>query len=359
MTSSPAQIEIDGQVYERVGVADFDRDSLHTLSLSVMPIRLPALRRARLVKTVRLDVAIEMFSGNGTGTGAGLLDIGNVEKQFNLPVSPQHPDVSLLHKLSGLASFDVYSLRILLREFNIPVADESGLKLSPERVKLLNSYMMTFTRPLVTAIFGESDSSMSSFDDVVGILRNPDVKKVRERLTQIASTLKLEIMEIPKFLEDFADISLSLSYYRNCLDQIMPAIDSFLAAIKELKTNFQLKNDANVMGTVAAIEKVINALLVNISGRFESFDRATGDLWQNLSAERFRKVEALIKSYHTSIGGVLCALSVKMDAWQRLFPNANAGGPLRRAEFVMTEMKQGIERIRAIKNDAPVMSVLQ
>jgi hypothetical protein len=226
-------------------------------------------------------------------------------------------------------------------------------------VATLNTYMMTFTRPLVTAIFGNTDSSMSSFEDVLGILRNPDVKKVRERLTQIASTLSLEMMEIPKFLEDFADISLSLSYYRQCLDSIMPAIDSFLAATKELKGNFQLKNDNNLMGNVVAIEKVINALLINISGRFESFDRSTNDLWQNLSAERFRKVEALIKSYHTSIGGVLCALSVKMDAWQKLFPNPNAGGPMRRAEFVMSEMKQGIERIKAIKNEAPVGAALR
>ncbi len=278
MSHLPAQIEIDGQLYERIGVEDFDRDSLHTLPLSVVPIRLPTLRKAKLVKTVRLDVAIELFSGGGTGSG--LLNVGDVEKHFNLPPSPQHPDVALLNKLATLPSFDVYSLRILLREANITVTDKSALKLSPARVATLNTYMMTFTRPLVTAIFGNTDSSMSSFEDVLGILRNPDVKKVRERLTQIASTLSLEMMEIPKFLEDFADISLSLSYYRQCLDSIMPAIDSFLAATKELKGNFQLKNDNNLMGNVVAIEKVINALLINISGRFESFDRSTNDLWQ-------------------------------------------------------------------------------
>ncbi|HEY1722850.1 MAG TPA: hypothetical protein VGG27_16520 [Magnetospirillaceae bacterium] len=357
MTHQAAQIEVDGQLYERIGVADFDRDSLHTLPLSILPIKLPALRRARLVKTPRLEVAIELFSGGGTGTG--LLDIGNVEREFNLPTTPVHPDVMMLRKLSQLPSFDVYSLRILLREYGIPVADESGLKLSGDRVAKLNSYMMTFTRPLVNAIFGNSDASISSFDDVLGILRNPDVKKVRENLSKIAQTLSLEIMEIPRFLEDFADISLSLSYYRQCLDSIMPAIDSYMAASKELKGNFQLKQDPGVIATMVGIEKVLNNLLANITGRFESFDRSTNDLWQNLSAERFRKVESLIKSYHTNIGGVLCALSVKMDAWSRLFPNPNTGGPMRRAEFIMTEMKQGIEKIKAIKNDAPMGAELR
>ena len=60
MTHLPQQIEIDGQLYERIGIADFDRDSLHTLPLSVVPIKLPALRRARMVKTVALDAAINL-----------------------------------------------------------------------------------------------------------------------------------------------------------------------------------------------------------------------------------------------------------------------------------------------------------
>ncbi len=357
MTHLPQQIEVAEQPGEPIGIADFDRDSLHTLPLSLVPIKLPALRKARLVKTPRLDVAIELFAGGGTGTG--LLDIDNVEREFRLPTFPTHPDVLLLRKLATLPSFDVYSLRILLREHNIPVTDEAGLKLSADRVKKLNSYMAIFTRPLVSAIFGDNDAAMHSFDDLLGILRNPDVKKVRENLAKIAQTLSLEIMEIPKFLEDFADISLSLSYYRQCLDSIMPAIDSYLAASKELKGNFQLKQDQGIIGTIVLIEKAINNLLANITGRFESFDRSTNDLWQNLSADRFRKVEMLIKSYHTSIGGVLCALNVKMDGWSRLFPNPRAGGPMRRAEFIMTEMKQGIEKIKAIKNDAPVGAELR
>ncbi len=301
-------------------IADADRDSLHTLPLSIVPIRMPLLRKARLVKTIRLDSAIEVFSD--IEAGIGLIDINDVEKEFNLPTSPLNPDMVLLRKLAALPSFDVYSLRILLREAKIPVADENGLKLSPDRIAKLNSYMMTFTRPLVTAIFGESDAQMNSFDDVIGTLRNPDVKKVRERLTQIAQTLSLDMMEIPKFLEDFADVSLSLSYYRQCLDAIRPVVDEFLVATKELKNNFQLKSDLYVMDTIGFVEKAITNLVTNITSRFESFDQSTNDLWRNPSAERFRNVETLIKSYHISIGAVLCALSVKMDGWVAAVPQS-------------------------------------
>ena len=110
--------------------------------------------------------------------------------------------------------------------------------------------------------------------------------------------------------------------------------------------------------TCALIEATMNERLTDITGRIENFDRSSSDLWKNLTAERFRKVEGLIRSYHTTIGGVLCALSVKLNAWDKLFPNAAAGGPVRRAEFIMSEMKQGINRIQKIEDSAPLLAAV-
>jgi hypothetical protein len=52
-------------------------------------------------------------------------------------------------------------------------------------------------------------------------------------------------------------------------------------------------------------------------------------------------------------------LSVKMNAWVRLFPAGSASGPLRRAEFMMSDMRQGIDRIRKIEDSAPMLSALE
>ena len=79
-------------------------------------------------------------------------------------------------------------------------------------------------------------------------------------------------------------------------------------------------------------------------------------MWDNISGERFRTVEAMIKNYHTTIGGELCSLSVKMDAWRQLFPNPRSGGPARRADFIMTEMRQGLEKIKEIEQLAPKLA---
>jgi hypothetical protein len=83
------------------------------------------------------------------------------------------------------------------------------------------------------------------------------------------------------------------------------------------------------------------------------------DLWDNVSASQFRKVEKLIRSYHTTIGGVLCALTVKMETWARTFPNKGFGGPAKRAEFIMSEMRQGIERIQQFESAAPMLAELR
>jgi hypothetical protein len=37
-----------------------------------------------------------------------------------------------------------------------------------------------------------------------------------------------------------------------------------------------------------------------------------------------------------------------MNSWARAFPHAHAGGPIKRADFMSTEMTQGIDLIRSM-----------
>jgi hypothetical protein len=125
-----------------------------------------------------------------------------------------------------------------------------------------------------------------------------------------------------------------------------------------MRGNYQFKADQNLGRTMDMMESTINELMAAITGRFENFERGTKHMWDNISAERFRKVEQLISGYHTTIGGVLCSLSVKMDAWARLFPTPSAGGPGKRAEFMMSEMKQGMDSIQKIEDSLPMLAAL-
>ncbi|MCB2106320.1 MAG: hypothetical protein KDE14_01410 [Rhodobacteraceae bacterium] len=342
--STSATAALDQSEIER------QRDSLHILPLSTMPVEHPFLKRSLMIKNARLDSVIEMFKDVG-GAGSGQRDVDAVAKDF-YKGKINHPDIILLNKLATLNSYDVYSLRILLRANDIKVEEQEALRLSPEKTKALSSYMKSFTRPLLMEVYG-SEGNIESFEDVVRLFRDPDVKKAREKLNLMASKLGLEITAIPKFLEDYADIFLSLSYYRDCLDGIQPVLEDFLADVKELKKNFQLKNNPMFMNTSAQLQTVFMNLTASIVGRFENFDRTTKDMWQNISADRFRRVEAMIIAYHTTIGGILCALSVKMDAWRNLFPRRNVGSPPKKAEFIMSEMRHGLEKMAQIEKAAP------
>ena len=67
---------------------------------------------------------------------------------------------------------------------------------------------------------------------------------VRERLATMADRLGIPIESIPKFLEDYGDIFMSLSYYRQCLDQLLPQVAEFHGRhVAMLRANHQLAQD--------------------------------------------------------------------------------------------------------------------
>ena len=333
-----------------------DQDSLNILPLGIVPIETDALRRARMIKSARLESVIEVFRDREAGSGQ--MDIEKLPQEFNWNSSPPHPDFLLLMKLALMPSYDVYSLRVQMRAHGIKVNDEKYLKLSPEKTEELGAYMKSFTRPLLLQIYGDEGETVESFADVVALFRDPDVDKARQKLQIMAGKLGIEIMDIPKFLEDYADIFLSLSYYRQCLDRITPVVEGFTGSFDDLKKSYQMRSNTHLMATMDEMQNTFTELLGKVTGRLESFERNTKDMWNNISAERFRKIEKLIKAYHTSLGGILCALTVKMDSWSENFPLPNSGGPVKRSEFIMSEMKHGLEKIRQFDAKAPSMSDL-
>lgn len=353
MASSAAAAPSDPSV---PAIRDFDRDALHILPLAIVPLQTPALRRARLIKNVRLEGMVEFFEDSHTGSGQ--MDVEDVGREFGWPEIPIHPDLLTLRKLALLPTFDVYSLRVLLRANGIPVNNYNDLRLSAAKNRELTEYMTKFTRPLISEIYGKNDVDIRDFDDIIDLFRNPDVKVALEKLKIMASRLDIRVEQVPKFLEDYGDIFLSLSYYRQCLDQIAPLVSDFIEWLAELTGNWRMKHDPNLITTCRTIQETLNGLMVAITGRFENFDRSTAGLWSNVSAQRFRKVETLIKSYHTTIGGVLCSLTVKIDAWVKAFPHKTAGGPEKRAKFIMSEMRKGIEKIQRIEDAAPMLAEL-
>lgn len=334
-----------------------DMDSLHILPLSILPIETPVLKSARLIKNSRLVSVIEFF--DSVQTGSGQVDVEGLHGICSWSETQPLPDLALLRRLARLPSYDIYSLRIALRELEITVNDIAALKLSDSKIVELTDYMTAFTHPLISQIYGGDDVAIKNFDDIVTLFKDPDVEKARDKLRVMAKALGITLAEIPKFLEDYGDVFMSLSYYRRCLDEIQPSIESLINSLYDIRSNWQLRQDQSLMKACDLVETSFNNLSAGISGRFENFDRSTKEMWNDISAERFRQVENLITRYHITIGGALCALTVKMAAWQKLFPNPDIGGPVRRAEFIMSDIKTGIESIMKIEDNAPMLARLK
>lgn len=332
-------------------ITDTDMDSLFILPLSMIPLDTPSLQRARMIKNQRLEGVVEFF--NDQNSGSGQVSTIDLPKAMGWNVDDGLPqDVFVLRNLAVLPSYDVYSLRVSLRQAGIAIREHEKLTLSADKAQELAGYMRRFTGPLIAQIYGADGRDIKSFDDIINLFRDPDVKVARAALKTMADKLSIKVTDIPSFLEDYGDIFLSLGYYRQCLDRLGPHMDAFLWSLGALRTNYQLRNDVSLMKTAKELEDGLMSMTAAISGRFDVFDRASRTMWKDLSAERFREVKAMIESYHTTIGGMLCALTVKMNGWTIRFPRRSQGGPVRRAEYIMSEMKQGLDVMKRLDQQA-------
>ena len=103
------------------------------------------------------------------------MEVGQLANVFH---NIAESDLIVLGKLAELPSYDVYSLRIMLREQEIPVNDFAEFRLSDNKTRELNEYMRSFTRPLLLKVYGTGGAS-HEFADVIELFRQPDVSLAR------------------------------------------------------------------------------------------------------------------------------------------------------------------------------------
>ena len=332
-------------------ISDADRDALHVLPLSMLPLQTPPLARARMIKNANLESVVELFAD--ATTGSGQIDVDALPSEFGWSSTVPHPDLIMLRKLALLPSFDVYSLRILLRGLGIPVNDESALCLSADCNAALTRYMTVFTRPLIMRVYGGDNTSVKRFEDLVQLFRDPDQSKALSRLKMLAANLNVRVTMVPQFLEDYGDVYLSLCYYRDALNRLTPILDSFRVSLAQIRSHQVLSKDRQIVDACQSVQAVLTSGLNSVRWRLDHFEQRTADMWEDISAEKFRELRTLITGSQTTIGGILCALTVKMAAWSAQFPANEAGALLRRADFMVNQMRRGIEKIQHLEAHAP------
>lgn len=318
-----------------IAVRNEDTDSLSTLPLAILPFGSVTLRGLLMVKNIHCESVVQMF--DDSRAGAGHIHPSNLKETIR---EISRADMDIVKKVGKLHSFDVYCLRISLRDLGIEVNDANYLKLSKDMQSELEKYVRPFTARLTRSIFG-NDSEEAANSDVGQLLKNADPAKARDNLKLIAQKIQIDLAKVPLFLEDYGDIYLSIAYYRNILDQLEPKIDNFITAMDIIATHQQLKTNADVVAAATRMKSRVKKMRDVLRGRFQLFTQSTNEMWDDMSAEKFGEFKKMVEDNHGAIGGILCKLDNKMDAWHQKFPSRHTAGPNRCADFLMTDIRQG------------------
>jgi len=305
------------------------------LPLSIIPLELGGLRRLRMVKNDELESVIEIF---GDDSGSGHIKLSDLSMVYpNLSFR----DNRILQKLAKLSSYDVYCLRVHLRALEINVDEDEHLKLSGDKQTELRDYMSRFTKRLIMEVFGDDDQ-VTDFKDVLALYRNPDKTQAAKKLAKLAQSLGIDVHAVPAFLEDYGDIYLSIAYYREYLETVQEGIADFEISIADILEHPHLGKDQSLVNICKRSLRKIKKLNEAAMQRFEVFEQYTDQMWENMDTERFQSFKSVVINNHTALGGVLCILSVKMNAWMHKFPMQTSGGLFNRAEFIRVKIQRGL-----------------
>ncbi len=326
-----------------------DIDTLHILPLSHIPLETRALRKARLIKNARLESMVELFGENMTGSGQ--IPPDKLYPFFDFS-GPREQDYNIIRQLGSLPSYDIYSLRVTLRKLDIDLDDLEGFKLTDADTVELTEYMAEFTRPLVRFVYGDSNVPIVSMADMLHMFADPNAAAAKDNLRRMAYMLGVDLSRIPKFLADYADVYMSLSFYRQCLERIAPLLADFIDTLHTIRSTRSFADNRGLIVDCALIEDRLNSLFGDVAGILDEFRNRTEDMWDNMSAQRYRQMELMVLDHQARIGGILCALTVKMNAWHREFPIRGDGLLSAKAAFAIGEMKHGLSRIEPLTFEA-------
>jgi hypothetical protein len=73
-------------------------------------------------------------------------------------------------------------------------------------------------------------------------------------------------------------------------------------------------------------------------------------MWDQVSPQEFRSMQAMIQGYQSKVGGNLCIVTAKTKSWSKHFPIAGAGTLSKKASVMMSDIRPGFERIARLEH---------
>jgi len=330
------------QTAEELSVA---RDAIDKLPLSNIPLSSNALKNAKLIKNARMETTVELHNDSLSGS----LQVAPESIGDFMQTSPR--DQEIIKSLAGLHSFDVYSLRTNLKKLGVEVEDAEALDLSDDMKEGLSIYSMEFVRPLVEKIFGQGREDLQTTEGLQKIFRDTDMARAKENLRVMAERTGIPLADIPKFLEEYSDVFLSVAYYRYGFESVGPDVERFLFWMHDLRSHRDTSSP-KVAAQCKEVEDTMRFLANSIRERLTQFQSGFETFWKDINHDSFLQMRKQIEENHASMGSVLCGMIVKMNMWKKTFPDNNVGGPSTRIKFVMTELEPGLLKLKELEHEA-------
>jgi hypothetical protein len=316
-----------------------DRDTIHTLSSSALPIRDVGLRRTRLIKNARLETRVELFAGSDIGSGQILVE--DIPDHFHED-EILRLDMDLLSKIAELPSLDFYTLRWGLRKHSIDVDCIDYFRLSDEKVKELQPFMAQITRPLSKYLYGNNSPRVFGKQALDTSGHKEIESAARIRLMKLAESLEISINELPDYLEKFGDVYLAYSFFQSYFKENGPKINQMKLWADDAAQNSHLQRDEMAQETFSRAGKLVDYVYEFLEQRFERLSKIADIEWEAIDLDGLQKIQKGMEVNQIYLASGVCGLAVKVYEWEKKFPNAS-GSPDRCLDFVSSDLMPGLD----------------
>jgi hypothetical protein len=299
------------------------------------------LKSSRIVLGSDLNPIIDFF--NSADVGVGGRDAHQAAAELNL----SDPDRRRLEALLRVRSYDVYTLRAALGNHLSPERFEQLMLPEGER-RQLEEHTREYTRALFTIIFEDSGIEASNRQAMRDLLEGSTKEIVQRNVMGLAQKFAIKPTELVNYIAGVGEMLLAIAYYRRAFDYTRLDLHTFIREIKTLHEHQFVvtqhpdlpQNTSKILALGARTSKLLDSY-------FDSFN-GIGQIWENLTPERFRKIREAIERQYPIIGSTLCIWQVKLDAWNKRFHRTTRrdSSPVQFATFFQERIFPNFEKIQ-------------
>jgi hypothetical protein len=312
--------------------------SLVSLALGDLPVEIigsPALRRLKLVKTLRgkhgLETEVQQFHNE---SGIGIRSIAAAIREFNVP----DDEASVLHALRRTASFDIASRRLaLLPEFRDDpkrrrlLEESPALRFDRATQQATEAVTARYTRALFADVFAGDRQGIRSIGQLVARLNavaasgDPaERKRARAHVRDLQDRFRLnDVGELLRFFGDFELLVTAIGYYRQNFLDLAPHMQRLDMDVRALSP----PDIPLISAMLAMVSNHLHHTVTWIEKFFNAFDASFDDILSSAEPQTFKELQEKLQGTYRTIGARLCGWGLRIQAVHAFTQRQN--GPVR------------------------------